>query len=98
GAVRVVRETQLRLDSLFKALTDTPKADPNLYTQALALQERLQNLRAERGGDTTVGSGNEPTHTPLRQMVSDVVTSNWSSSSAPTKTQQDTYNFAAERF
>jgi predicted DNA-binding protein len=98
GAVRVVRETQSRLDYLFKALEETPKADPNLYTQALELQDRLQNLSVELNGDTTVSSRNEPTQTSISDMVGQVVTSNWTSSSAPTKTQQDTYSFAAERF
>jgi hypothetical protein len=98
GAARAAEEAQGRFDLIQKALDDTPGADPSLATDARALEERLKDLVVELEGDSTIASRNEPTPPAIVDRVQRVVRGSWTSSSAPTATQRDSYAAAAQAF
>jgi len=98
GAVETVREAQGRIDHLKKALTDTPKADPRLREEALAIEGRLKDLSVQLKGDETVASRNEPTPPSLVSRVDGIVYGQWVTTSAPTGTQRQAYEIAAGNF
>ncbi len=98
GAVETVREARDRLEHLEKAVVDTPKADPRLREQALALQNRLEDISVQLNGDDTIGSRNEPVPPGLVARVQGIVYGQWTTTSAPTGTQRQAYDIVAGRF
>ncbi len=98
GAVETVKESQRRIDHLKKALVDTPKADPKLREEALAVEGRLKDISVQLSGDETVASRNEPTPPSIVSRVQAVVYGQWTTTSAPTATQRAAYEIAATRF
>ena len=98
GAVSSAAEAQKRIDLLQKAVLDTPNADPAIAGSLLALENRLKDLQERLNGDAVVSKYNEPTPSSIVDLVSRVVEGQWTTSAAPTKTQQDSYATAAEAF
>ncbi|MBZ5637284.1 MAG: glycosyl hydrolase [Acidobacteriia bacterium] len=98
GAAETVKEAQGRIDHLKKALFDTPKADPRLREEALALEGRLKDISMQLSGDETVASRNEPTPPSIVSRVQGIVYGQWTTTSAPTGTQRAAYDVAATRF
>ena len=98
GAVAAAGEARERLDHILVALRDTPGAGPELGERARALGERLADLRVELEGDRVKSRLGEPTPPSIVRRLDLIVSGQWTSSSAPTKTQRDTYGFAAEAF
>ncbi|HVR96236.1 MAG TPA: glycosyl hydrolase, partial [Thermoanaerobaculia bacterium] len=97
GAIEAVDETGDRIDHIQQAILDTPKADPKLAEQALALERRLDDINMALTGDTTVSRRNEPTAQSIEDRVDAVVTS-FTSTSPATGTHQAAYAIAAEAF
>jgi photosystem II stability/assembly factor-like uncharacterized protein len=97
GAMEVVDETQERIDHIQQAILDTPRADPKLAEQALALERRLEDINVALTGDRTVSRRNEPTAPSIEDRV-DTVISSYSATSPPTGTHQEAYAIAAEAF
>jgi photosystem II stability/assembly factor-like uncharacterized protein len=97
GAGRMLDYAQERLDHIKVALRDTPGATTEQMSQADALVVRLDDLRVVLNGDDTVSSRNEPTAPGISDRLSRV-TEGWTSTSAPTGTQQESYRVAAEQF
>ncbi len=97
GAIEVMDETQERIDHIQQAILDTPKADPKLTEQALALERRLEGLSVILTGDTTVSRRSEPTAPAIEDRVNAVVSS-YTATSPPTGTHQEAYAIAAEAF
>jgi hypothetical protein len=97
GASRVAGEAQSRIDHVTKALLDTPAADAALLDETRALELRLKELMVVLEGDRTVAARSEPTAPSLTGRVNRI-TRGWSSSSAPTGTQRESYAVAVEQF
>ena len=49
-------------------------------------------------GDRTRGKRNEPTRPSISERVQNVVSSQWTATSAPTQTEQDAYRYAGTEF
>jgi photosystem II stability/assembly factor-like uncharacterized protein len=98
GALRLVTETQERIDYIQKALLDTPRAEGKLADEADALETRLQDLREKLTGNRVVRSHNEADPPSIVERVGQVVGGHWSSSSAPTQTHLEGYRLAAQAF
>jgi hypothetical protein len=98
GAGETAKEAQRRIDHLKKALTDAPKAAPPLRETALALEARLKEISVQLNGDDTVSSRNEPVPPSLTARVQSIVYGQWTTTSAPTLTQRQTYAVVASRF
>jgi len=98
GAEKAAAEAQTRIDHIKKALMDTPGADPALATEARSLEDRLKDLMADLTGDPVIRSHSEPDPPSIVERVQGVVYGHWTSTSAPTQTQRDAYQIAAEEF
>ncbi len=98
GAVAAADEAGERLDHILVALRDTPAAGPELGERARALVERLAELRVELEGDRVKSRLGESTLPSIVRRVDLIVSGHWTSTSAPTRTQRDTYGYAAEAF
>jgi len=98
GAVRAAGEAQNRIDHIERALLNAPDAAPSLTDRALALDERLKDLRIGLQGDPTISSRSEPTPPSVTSRVSRIIWGGWNSTSAPTGTQRESYAVAAAAF
>jgi hypothetical protein len=98
GSAQAVTETQARLGLLKRALDETPKADPALRQEAVALEDRLRDLQAELAGDRTVEGRSEPTPPSITDRVQNMVYGSWQTMSGPTSTHRRDYQVAADAF
>ncbi|MHB0968684.1 MAG: VPS10 domain-containing protein [Thermoanaerobaculia bacterium] len=98
GAVRLIGETQTRIDHIRKALVETPGADATLANRARALDMKLKDLKQELQGDAIRSRYNEPTPPSIVDRVQGVVEGHWASMSEVTNTHRDDYSIAAEEF
>jgi photosystem II stability/assembly factor-like uncharacterized protein len=98
GATKAADEAQTRLDHIKKALEDTPQADPQLGEEARTLEKNLKDLQVELSGDSAIASRSEPTPPSIVARVQRIVGSTWTSTSAPTHTQQEAYRIAGGSF
>ncbi len=98
GALRTIGEADKRLDSLRQALLSTPAATQPLRDEVEALDGRLEDIRTALSGDRTVSRRSEPIPPAIAERVGQIVYGLWGSSSAPTQTQRDSYDVAADQF
>ncbi len=98
AAARVAGEVQTRIDHLRKAALDTPAGSPSWLDRIERIETRLDDLRVELEGDSTVSSRSEPTPPSILQRVGRSIRRVWTSSAAPTATQKRGYEIAAEAF
>ena len=96
GAQKAMEEAEQRLDLIDKALVDTPAADPQLATQSLHLRNRLRDLETAMTGDKVVAAHQEPVPPAILQRLGTSIS--WGNMVAPTHTQEDAYQFAAQAF
>jgi photosystem II stability/assembly factor-like uncharacterized protein len=88
GAVEAAKEAKGRVDHLAKAILDTPSAGPELLAETRRLALALADLDVVLNGDSTLGRRNEPAHPGLVDRVQSVVYGHWSTTTAPTATQE----------
>ena len=98
GATRVVGETQTRMTHIQRAIQDTPAATPAHLDRLHELEARLQDLRDQLWGDSTLAGRNEPTPPSIAGRVQRIVGAQWESTSAPTGTNRESYAHAASLF
>lgn len=98
GAVAAAGEAKTRLDHVRAALLLTPAAVPELMDRQEALATRLEELSSGLRGDPTLLSRNEATSPSIAERVQRLVSGHWTSTSAPTRTQRDSYQAAADAF
>ena len=98
GAVSVARETQERLDLLRRAIDETPAADPKLGTEVRSLDAQLKDLQVALSGDSVMERRYEPTAPSIQDRVGAIVRTHWNSTAAPTGTNQQAYDIAADEF
>ena len=98
GATRAVGEAHGRIDHLKQALLDTPEASREMLEDLRSIELRLLDLEIELTGDPTISSRSEPTPPAVVGRVNRVVGGTWTSTSAPTNTQQANYRAAADAF
>jgi photosystem II stability/assembly factor-like uncharacterized protein len=98
GANRVVAETEERIKLLRRAALDTPDGDPDWMSRLEVAESALDDLKIELQGDRTVSSRSEPVPPSITGRVGRAASRSWTSSSAPTATQERAYEIAAEAF
>lgn len=98
GAQRAADEAQKRIDYLRKAFSRTPSASPAILDEIGDIEARLKDLLITLRGDRILSRANEPTPLSIAGRVGDIVWGGWYTSSAPTKTQMDSYDAAAAQF
>jgi hypothetical protein len=98
GSGQALSDAQKRVSFLKKALDDTPAADPKLHEEARAIEQKLTDISIVLNGDTVKRKRNEATLPSLTERVQQIVNGNWSTTSAPTKTNQQQYDFVASEF
>jgi photosystem II stability/assembly factor-like uncharacterized protein len=96
GAVKSAEEAEHRLDLIDKAVVDTPAADAALAAKAQELHRRLKDLYEKISGDKVIAEHNEPAPPAILQRLQTSI--GWGNMTAPTRTQQDAYRFAAQEF
>jgi hypothetical protein len=98
GSIKALEEAERRLSHLKQAIFQTPAADQSLYSSARDLENWIRDLQVKLSGDPIKRGHNEPTPPSISERVRGIVSGHWSSTSAPTETQRDTYTIAAEEF
>ena len=96
GSLRAADEAGNRIAHLRKALTDTPSADAALLADVQNLNKRLLDLQTKLRGDQTLGKHERPAPPSIAERVDTAI--DWYVTSAPTKTQREAYQFAADEF
>ncbi|MDX2000431.1 MAG: glycosyl hydrolase [Thermoanaerobaculia bacterium] len=98
GAAAAHGDIKERMALIFRALRDTPKADPTWSAEALRIERALLDLEVELSGDDTVSRRNEPTPPAIMDRVFRSTYGSWSASAPPTKTHEADYQYAAQAF
>ncbi len=98
GSVKSLAEAKERLEYLRKALEETPEADRGLMDRTRDLERRLADLSIRFSGDPTIESRHEPVPPSVTDRVSQIVDSQWMSTSAVTATSEANYAAAADAF
>jgi hypothetical protein len=98
GAVKWATEADGRLAHTRKALYDTPAADTALLAESQRLQTELDDIVVELSGDKTRENRNVFTPPSIAERVDRVVQSQWDTTSAPTQTMKNGYEWAADAF
>jgi len=99
GAGEVVDETRDRLAHIKQSLLDTPgKDDAALGDQARALEARLREIDVALRGDSVAGERQLPTAPSITDRVEGIVATQWTVTSAPTRTSLDAYSIASGEF
>ncbi len=98
GSLRVASDAENRLKHIRKAVLVTPAADPALLAETRQLEDRLNQLLIELRGDRTLSRRMVPAPPSISGRIRSVVSDQWYVSSAPTKTLEDSYEYAAEAF
>ena len=98
GAAKWIGEAEDRLALTRKALLDTPGADTALLAESQRMQTELNDIKVELSGDRTRGSRNVFTPPSISQRVNRIVGAQWESTAAPTGTNLQDYQWAAEAF
>jgi hypothetical protein len=98
GALKWAGEAESRLAHTRKALYDTPNADTDLLAESQRLQIELNDILVKLRGDRTRQQRNVNTPPSISSRVSRVVGSQWDTTSAPTQTERNGYEWAADAF
>jgi photosystem II stability/assembly factor-like uncharacterized protein len=98
GAVEAADAAQDRIQHIKQALMDTPGASPALFDEARAIEAKLRASLLALRGDEVMRARNEPVPPAIVDRVQGIVGSQWSTTTAPTGTNQQAYAIAAEEF
>jgi hypothetical protein len=98
GAVKWADEADTRLEHTHKALMNTPEADATLIGEWHKLRTELNDILVELTGDDTKAARNVFTPPSILGRVSRIVGSQWDTTGAPTATNLQDYEWAAEAF
>jgi hypothetical protein len=98
GSRDVIAEVTKRLKFILKALRDTPNADPGLFGETMDIRTRLLDLQIALQGDWTRRGRSEPVPPSILDRIYAIVYGHWDTRMAPTRTQRESYKFAAAEF
>jgi photosystem II stability/assembly factor-like uncharacterized protein len=98
GAVKWATDAESRIAHTRKALFDTPDADTALLAESQKLQAEIDDILVELTGDETRENRNVFTPPSIAERVNRIVRSQWDTTSAPTQTKKDGYEWAADAF
>ena len=98
GALKWASEAESRLAHTRKALYDTPGGDTAMLAESQRLQTELDDIIVKLSGDETRQDRNVFTPPSISDRVNRIVGSHWDTTSAPTQTEKDGYEWAATAF
>jgi photosystem II stability/assembly factor-like uncharacterized protein len=98
GAVKWATDAESRIAHTRKALFDTPGADTAMLAESQRLQTEIDDILVELSGDETRENRNVFTPPSISERVNRIVSSQWDTTSAPTQTKKDGYEWAADAF
>ena len=98
GAGEAANDAENRMKLLAKAIEDTPSADQKMRDEAQAMILRVKDIQKALNGDPVVRKYQEPDPPSITERVQQVVLAHWTTTSAPTGTQQQNYDVAASAF
>jgi photosystem II stability/assembly factor-like uncharacterized protein len=98
AAQAVAEATADQLVHLKTALDATAVTGSDLYERVRTLELRLADLRIELTGDPSISTRAELQPPSIADRVERITRSQWTSTSAPTTTQQEAYTIAAQAF
>ena len=98
GALKWAGEAEDRLAYTRKALSNTPSAEVRLMAESQRLQTELNDILVQMSGDDTRGARNVFTPPSISERVGRIVGGQWDTTGAPTQTNQQDYEWAAEAF
>ena len=98
GAVKWATNAESRIAHTRKALFDTPGADTAMLAESKGLQTEIDDILVELNGDETRENRNVFTPPSISERVNRIVRSQWDTTSAPTQTKKDGYEWAADAF
>jgi photosystem II stability/assembly factor-like uncharacterized protein len=98
GAVKWATDAESRIAHTRKALFETPGADTAMLAESQRLQTEIDDILVELSGDETRENRNVFTPPSISERVNRIVGSQWDTTSAPTQTKKDGYEWAADAF
>nr|NQU93372.1 glycosyl hydrolase [Bacteroidota bacterium] len=98
GAENYLEELMEKAEYIRQALHNTPSAPSDLSMRARTVSEDLKEIEFEFNGTEAAASWEEvpPEQVPLNIRLNAIAYSHWGSTSAPTKTQLDSYDILLE--
>jgi hypothetical protein len=100
GTRQMAREQQVKLNTIRKAIKQTPGTGSKMLIDVLELEDRLNNILYKLEGPSARASSEElpPMEMPLNNRLRVMVRTHWSSTSELTKTETDQLEILREEF
>ena len=98
GTNSLLRDTEEKLKLMWKAIERTPEVSVEDIAKIKALRNEIDDLQIKLNGDASLARRNFETPPSISGRVGTIVYGLWTSTSAPTQTQRDSYEVAAEAF
>jgi photosystem II stability/assembly factor-like uncharacterized protein len=98
GSADLIKQMKQNLNLMKKALDDAPSPDTKLQADVRSLIDRCTDLDVQLNGDSTLRSRNEAIPPSLAERIQNVVSGNWTVTSAPTGTQTQAYEIVSNEF
>ena len=95
---RILGELQTRVDHCRVALRQTPAARQELLVGVEAIDRELADLRSQLEGDSSLSRRNKPAAISITSRIENVAGAQLYTTSAPTRTERDAYEYAASAF
>jgi photosystem II stability/assembly factor-like uncharacterized protein len=100
GTRQLAREQQVKLNTIRKAMKQTPGTGSTMLADVLALEDQLNNILYKLDGPSAIASWEElpPMEMPLNRRLNIMVRTHWSSTAGLTKTETDQLEILREEF
>ncbi len=98
GAVQSTRDLQKKTDVLISAIKQAPAPPDSLMSAALHIKRETEDILQRLVNDNTVSKRHEPTPPTVSSRLGEIAWTLWRTTSAPTKTQQSSYEIATKQF
>ena len=98
GALNSVRDLNTKTDILIYAIKRTPDAPNSLMDNALKIKKETEDILQHLFQDKSLAERNEPVPPTVYDRLNELAWGMWSTTSAPTTTQQNVYKAASEEF
>lgn len=98
GALNSVRDLNTKTDILIYAIKRTPDAPNSLMDNALKIKKETVDILQHLFQDKSLAERNEPVPPTVYDRLNELAWGMWSTTSAPTTTQQNVYKAASEEF
>jgi hypothetical protein len=98
GALNSTRDLKDKTDILIYSIKQTPEAPHSLMEDALKIKRETDDILQHLFQDKSLVDKNEPVPPTVYDRLNELAWGIWQTTSAPTQTQINNYNAAAEEF